>query len=191
MRSARGRDGRCRIDSREASVSRDKKKEESERVVLVYTRTALLQRTRNSQYPFARRTLEVALPSHQSNGSMRRSCSVTISRPVAKHDEHITLAVPEHVPQKHFAPETGSINRPGRSLVQHSAHCRYPVPLQYMHSFFSCSLKFWISITKKALRLKKKSVSPVLGDVWVCCILRCMDKQSPASVKQCVCDVFV
>jgi hypothetical protein len=32
-----------------------------------------------------------------------------------------------------------------------------------MHSFFSCSLKFWISITKKALRLKKKSVSPVLG----------------------------
>jgi len=26
MRSARGRDGRCRIDSREASVSRDKKK---------------------------------------------------------------------------------------------------------------------------------------------------------------------
>ena len=78
----------------------------------------------------------------QSNGSILLSCSVTISRPVARHDEHITFAVPLHVPQKQRVFYTGSIKRPGEGLVQHSAHCKYPEPLQYMQSFFSCSLKF-------------------------------------------------
>ena len=62
--------------------------------------------------------------------------------PVQRHDVHITLAVPLHVGQMHFVFDFGSMRRPGRGLVEHSAHCKYPLPLQYMQIFFRCSLTF-------------------------------------------------
>ena len=73
---------------------------------------------------------------------MRGSCSVASAIPVHKHDVHITFAVPLHVGQIHLVFDVGSINRPGRLLVEHSAHCKYPLPLQYMQIFLRCSLTF-------------------------------------------------
>lgn len=70
---------------------------------------------------------------------MRGSCSVTIAIPVHRQLVHITLAVPLQHPQKVLLPLVGSMTRPGVFEVLHSAHVRYPVPLQYMHSLRSCS----------------------------------------------------
>ena len=111
---------------------------------------------------------------------MRGSCSVTMAIPVHRQLVHMTFEVPLQHPQKHFLPLTGSISRPGVGEVLHSAHVRYPVPLQYMQSLRSCSLKLFCSITKKALMAP--TAPPVkeatMGSTMASCRGRCMDSMN-------------